>query len=333
MPESAVRSFTDPDEYGTAIRAARVELSRMGSGNFGAELVKVALHRLWLQRLSESLPRLGHQDNVRGRAIFCFATQSSPGLLMDGHEVQPTGLMRYSEGYSGFQRSTGPVRFASMSLPIADMEDLGATFGGADFTPPRESLVVHPSSAAMERLQRLHAAAGHLAKSAPEIIANPEAARGLEQALIAALADCIRGANQPPGKIRRLGHQKIMRGFHRILESDRDHVFHVPEICRLLGVSNRTLTTCCNDALGMAPHRYLRLRQLNLAHRVLKFADPAKTSVTEIATGFGFWELGRFAAAYRGLFGELPSATLLRPADARSTSQDRRIGPVPSEFA
>jgi hypothetical protein len=35
----------------------------------------------------------------------------------------------------------------------------------------------------MTNLQRLNAAAGHLAETAPEIIANPDAAYGLEQAL------------------------------------------------------------------------------------------------------------------------------------------------------
>jgi AraC-like DNA-binding protein len=63
----------------------------------------------------------------------------------------------------------------------------------------------------------------------------------------------------------------------------------------------------------MNPKRYLWMRRMNLARLALWNAHLEKTTVTEIATNYGFWELGRFSVAYRSLFGESPSTALRRP--------------------
>ena len=104
-----------------------------------------------------------------------------------------------------------------------------------------------------------------------------------------------------------------MRKFRRILDDNPDRPSYVPEICAAIGVPERTLRYCCQDHLGMSPKRYLVLRRLNLAYRALDAAIAAETTVTEIATRFGFWHFGRFAGSYRSTFGELPSVTLHRP--------------------
>jgi len=46
--------------------------------------------------------------------------------------------------------------------------------------------------------------------------------------------------------------------------------------------------------------------------------------VTAIATGCGFFELGRFAVEYRSLFGESPSVSLAR---TRAVPSVQRGGP------
>jgi AraC-like DNA-binding protein len=53
---------------------------------------------------------------------------------------------------------------------------------------------------------------------------------------------------------------------------------------------------------------------MNLARRALRRANAETKTVTEIASDYGFWELGRFSVAYRSLFGESPSKTLHRAA-------------------
>jgi AraC-like DNA-binding protein len=110
----------------------------------------------------------------------------------------------------------------------------------------------------------------------------------------------------------------MMRRLENFLEANHDRTLHLTDLCAAAAASDRTLRILCHEHLGMSPTRYLWLRRMHLARRALRMADPTTTTVTEIATSYAFWELGRFAVAYRSLFGETPSATLRRPSeDAR----------------
>jgi len=61
----------------------------------------------------------------------------------------------------------------------------------------------------------------------------------------------------------------------------------------------------------MGPRDVLLQMRLERAHERLRVAGPADT-VTSIALDCGFAHLGRFPAAYRIAFGELPTETLAR---------------------
>lgn len=316
MPSSAVLRFTDPDHYAETIRASTVELTVIGRGSFAAEIVRINLHRMWMQRFSDNLPRIVHAANVTGRAIINFCTEPGPSLLTGGLELRPGTILRYTEGQTFFQRSSGPVSFGAMSLPIEEMMSAGATMRGVDLKAPRDPISVAPDPVAMARLQHLHAAAGQLAEHGPEVIANPEAARGLEQELVHAMVDCLAPANTRRETSATNRHTAIMKRFRAFLEANSDRALHLPELCKATGASDRTLRACCQEALGMSPVRYLWLRRMQLTRRALALADPVVATVTEIATAHGFWELGRFSVQYRALFGERPSTTLHRPPDS-----------------
>jgi hypothetical protein len=254
MPSSAVRTFTDPDDYASAVRATRAELTVMGRGHFGAKLTRIDLHRLWMQRFFDNLPRVAHSANMAGRAIISFRTAPGPGFLSGGVEMQPTSIMQLSEGRNSFQHSAGSASWGTMSLSVEDMVSVGAAMAGRDLTPPKDALIVIPPPAAMAKLQRLHIAVGHLAEEAPEIIANPDAAHGLEQALIEAMIGCLGKSEVGEDNAAQRQHGLIMRRFHNVVAENLDQPFYLPEICKTIGVSDRTLRRCCQELTwGSAP--------------------------------------------------------------------------------
>jgi len=310
MPSSAVHTFTDPDDYAETTRATKAEMTVMGRGQFNAKLTRIDLHRLWMQRFSDNLPRVAHSASMTGRAIISFRTKPGPSFLWSGAEMHPTDIMRSSEGGSCYQRTSGSASWGAMSLPVADAAAVGETLAGCDLTPPRNAMLITPPPFTMAKLQRLHAAAGQLAEDAPEIIAHPEAARGLEQALIEALVGCLSGGSVREDRLAQRHHSLVLRRFRRAVEEDPDQPLYIPELCAAIRVSDRTLRLCCQEQLGMSPKRYLMLRRMHLARRALRDGSPGTTTVTQIATQYGFWQFGRFAGEYKALFGEAPSATL-----------------------
>jgi transcriptional regulator GlxA family with amidase domain len=103
-----------------------------------------------------------------------------------------------------------------------------------------------------------------------------------------------------------------MVGFEEVLADHPNRPLHMPELCTLIGVTERTLRSCCAEFLGTSPSRYMLLRRLKRVQIALRDADPATASVAEIAGGCGFTELGRFAGAYQTAYGEAPSTTFRR---------------------
>lgn len=96
-----------------------------------------------------------------------------------------------------------------------------------------------------------------------------------------------------------------------------DEPLQISAICAALSVSERTLRKAFHQLRGLPPCRHLRMLRLSQARRALMAANGGLATVTEIATGFGFVELGRFSVEYRRAFGESPSQTLQRPSTAR----------------
>jgi AraC family transcriptional regulator, ethanolamine operon transcriptional activator len=81
-------------------------------------------------------------------------------------------------------------------------------------------------------------------------------------------------------------------------------------LCRVVGVSERALRNAFYGVRGMSPKRCMVAERLQCVRRALSDSASRPNTVTGVATHYGFYDLGRFAATYKEAFGEAPSETL-----------------------
>ncbi|WP_353826666.1 helix-turn-helix transcriptional regulator [Agromyces sp. SYSU T0242] len=82
----------------------------------------------------------------------------------------------------------------------------------------------------------------------------------------------------------------------------------VQHVADAVHISARGLHAAFRAELGVTPSEHLRGIRLEGVHDELSFAAPGE-GVSTIARRWGFVHLSRFAAAYRGRYGRLPSET------------------------
>ena len=237
-----------------------------------------------------------------------------PEMQINGIEIADDQISTTGLDWEWYLRSSAACGWGSMSLTPEDLAATSEAIIGRELVPATFAYSLTPPAPLLVRLRKLHEAADHLANTAPDILANPEVARAMEQALVEAMVFCLVGSHSENARNVHRNRARVMQRLEDALMANPDQPLYMAELAAQVGASYWTLRDCCLEYLGMSPKRYLWLRRMHLAHRALRSADAQRTTVTEIASDYGFWEFGRFSVAYRSLFGESPSTTLRRAA-------------------
>ena len=121
MPSSAGRTFTDPDEYFAGIRNLQIE-GLIARGEFRAELTRIDLHRLFMCRLDENLPRVMKVTRSGKRAGIVFATDpGQPAMRINGIEIADGQIFRTGLDWEWYLRTSAPCEWGTMSLAPEDL--------------------------------------------------------------------------------------------------------------------------------------------------------------------------------------------------------------------
>jgi AraC-like DNA-binding protein len=313
LPAASSTTFTDPDQYASATRTDYAKLTATRAGALRAELTKVELPRVWLQRGTFSLPGIFYWASPSERKSIVFLTEPASPVLRDGVEVTSQQIMVSKPQLGSYARSSRGFFYSSMSLSLADIDAVSrALVGRSVVAPAQRNYTMRPPAPLIARLHRVHRKAIDLAVNRPEALAHPETARAIEDGLARALVACLAAPLEPQFSIHPSARARVMRRFEELLRANANWPLLLTDVCTAVGVPARTLRRYCEECLGLGPHDYLTLRRMNLARAALAQAIPRTTTVADVAYSFGFADLPRFAASYRKRFGEVPSATLRR---------------------
>jgi len=104
MLASAFTSFNNPYSYERTIRAVDVDLVVTGRGHFLAELTRIDLPHLWIQRGKESLSWIAHTALDKARSpIFFLSEEDDPPMRLSGMELSAGEMVVYSPGSTNFR--------------------------------------------------------------------------------------------------------------------------------------------------------------------------------------------------------------------------------------
>jgi AraC-like DNA-binding protein len=289
----------------------------LGSGVPHGTLLHASLGDIFLRAGELSL-------DIRTKAAFAqrshilldmkLDSQSRLFSFRSGKECLPGDVYVLAPGDVCDYRATGQLSFAIIALPVELLLRQGGddlTRGDVEFWQHRRWFRAPPATRALivRSVQRIVAA---MAQTDHPV--TGAALTQLQSELTEAFLWGVMLHEHKAHERQSLSGAAIVRRVEDWVDGQAPESIQIGDLCRALHLSRRTLQRAFTETLGIGPSRYLTHRRLIAVRTELRGGDSGLIRVTDTATKYGFWQLGRFARDYRQVFGERPSETLSRAA-------------------
>lgn len=299
--------FDDFDAWGDAIRGAHLRLACDGVEVRSWRLATRLLGRTVIQTAFEGGGNLCFGGNAHTGPLLFLPVTHPAQHVVNCEPLGPDGVLLIPPGADFRIRVQRRAHaWCSVALPADFALPMGARAAALG-----QSRVVRCGADAAGRLRRLVTTLAVAPALAGPASPAHEAAC---EAILEAAAACLSAAVSPPQRYGRpqLDRGAIIRTALAHLEDDPVMRPSVASLAAACNVTERTLARAFHDTFGVSPLAYSTLRLLHRVRRSLRVAAADGNTVSQVLTAHGIWDFGRFAARYRGQFGESPSVTLQR---------------------
>ena len=310
-------SSDDPDEVSAWVARLDGRHSRVvhGAGPYGFRLALAESHAVRIAWASTRLP-----NTVRGRfpvPTFHLPIEGFQRYIHGRHrfETAPGGLVYVARG-TEVTRYGDAGELMAIDIDASEFESEVRSRRGTDGTDP--PCAPRTLDLATQQRRELVGAIGALVRASASGAAAGTSRHGAGRVL-AALVDALADASS--GGPARVSARRV-EDLEDWIDAHLSDVITLGRLCEVARIGERALQLAFQKRRGMSPLRFVCERRLAEAQRRLHAGRPEE-DVTSIATSLGLVHLGRFATAYRAVFGESPSQTLMRGRAGRHIAAGR----------
>ncbi len=293
---SVCARLDDIDALVAAYQSAPLRCAQTSRGRLGAEVHAVTTPRLELRDVAfeggitltaaDPFPRFGLAVGVTGEAEIMGRQLTNSNL---GYITGDNGMIAHLQPGS---------RWCNISFDWDLIISVAETHG---YTTPRGDRTCGVPAQVHQELW------GMLARVARnEQYAECSDAELEDELALAALR--LLDTRQRAGKALGGSHQRTV---HRVIDfivAEFSRPITITSLCRLCGVSERTLQYRFKQVTGLTVQQYLMIFRLQKARAMLMRGEYQQ--ISDVASACGIHHAGRFAQYYRQLFGKSPKATL-----------------------
>lgn len=309
QPQVVNVAFDDIDAMAAGALQWDQVYQQIGRGRFRGQITQIVLGEVQLSRVQWSPGVLQRGATPKNTWGFGLPLKAAGSLHVRRRPTQRgellAGTWRDDAGFS----ATGPTDLMIVVLPTERIGRWMQVRRGVDAMDPALA-PRHWTVPPLELSRRARA----LSQLLDDILnpTRPEMTNGGLAGIESRICDGILGMIPSAEVVEgRRGRARIARALLQLLSERQEDPPSVTEMCALVGTRERTLFLSCVEAFGRPPAQLSLDLRLNAVQRALRRPEKG-ANVGDVAALHGFTHFGRFAAAYRRQFGELPSVTLMK---------------------
>ncbi|MEA3291862.1 MAG: helix-turn-helix domain-containing protein, partial [Pseudomonadota bacterium] len=281
----------DCEQLGEALQGWDLEFTQLDRGRSPVAMLLAGLGDVHFNRARFSRHYDQKGSAPQGVRTFALIEQRVSGVVWCGHEVSESTLLTFDSSgeFSGASRPGFEVY--TLSFTENRLARTAFELGLPDFQEllgdGKQAINCSPGTMRQLRLKMRELCRG-LADD-PALLYR----KGTEQEMEIELPRLILGTlaeRRVGGEIASYGKRiRALQQATDYIEAQPGESLAVTDLCKLTGVSDRTLQHAFRERFGISPKAYLQAHRLAGARRELLDANPDSTLIANVANRWGFW--------------------------------------------